>query len=95
MSGSDSLPAWWLSFCDTDKPEGEQFVGACIVEDAPDMVRAVERAWELGLNPGGQVAGMPLSDWPKDQAHRLVEDPEKAEALADRVTTIRGVGVEP
>jgi len=23
---------WWLSFCDSDRPEGEQFLGAAIVD---------------------------------------------------------------
>ena len=47
---------WYLSFCDTDRPKGSQFVGACIVE-AYDMGSAVMRAHVLGCNPGGDVQG--------------------------------------
>jgi hypothetical protein len=45
---------WWLSFCDPHKPEGSQFLGACIVE-APAMELAAPAAWLLGCNPGGEV----------------------------------------
>lgn len=32
---------WWLSFCDPDKPEGQQFLGAAIVDvDVMDVARA-------------------------------------------------------
>lgn len=26
------MKTMWLSFCDPDKPEGEQFLGACVVD---------------------------------------------------------------
>ncbi len=48
---------WWLSFCDTDRPKGTQFLGACIVR-APSMVAAVILAHALGINPGGEVVGV-------------------------------------
>lgn len=46
---------FYLSFCDTERPKGTQFLGATIVE-APDSTSAVKRSWELGINPGGEVA---------------------------------------
>ncbi|MGH7295828.1 MAG: hypothetical protein ACRELB_12875, partial [Polyangiaceae bacterium] len=52
---------WWLSFCDLTS---NTFVGVCIVEGAPEggcMCAAVQRAWCLGCNPGGEVLGRPLS----------------------------------
>lgn len=49
--------AYYLSFCDPDAPVGTQFLGACIVfEDS--MIEAVQTAHRLGINPGGEVAGM-------------------------------------
>ncbi len=51
---------WWLSFCDTDRPEGQQFLGACIVHDGGtgEIGGAVIAAHALGINPGGEVAGL-------------------------------------
>jgi len=34
---------WWLSFCDTEKPEGQQFLGACFVRGT-NMIAAVKNA---------------------------------------------------
>ena len=66
---------WWLSFCHADKPKGEQFVGACLV-NARGFAHAVRRTRDLGINPGGEVAGWgPL------------EPPDEVLALADRLLT--------
>jgi hypothetical protein len=48
---------FWLSFCDTAKPAGQQFLGGCYVP-GNDMIEAVKNAWDLGCNPGGQVAAL-------------------------------------
>lgn len=32
---------WWLSFCDGDKPEGEQFLGVAIVDVTEDDANTV------------------------------------------------------
>jgi hypothetical protein len=45
-----------LSFADPARPEGQRFLGVCIVE-AMTLQDAIMRAWELGINPGGEVAG--------------------------------------
>lgn len=54
---------WWLSFCDPSIPEadppvpgGPSFLGVVVVE-AAGYVAAIERARELGCNPGGEVSG--------------------------------------
>jgi len=47
---------YWLSFCDNDRPEGQRFIGACIVQvtlsealtalaSRPDMRDRVEGPW--------------------------------------------------
>ena len=46
--------SWWMSFCDPDKPKGEQFIGVAIVV-APGFMHAHQRAWSLGINPGGEI----------------------------------------
>lgn len=53
----DTSPAawWWLSFADPHLPEGEQFLGAALIRER-NVVMAIERSWQLGVNPGGEVA---------------------------------------
>jgi hypothetical protein len=105
---------FWLSFADGDRPVGEQFLGACLVEVKPDpvdefvtsgmiaarrgllaetiidpldiaMARAVHRAHELGINPGGevQIVAIPGSLMPsvaESDRERLLNR-EEAEAI--------------
>ena len=49
------MPFYYLSFCDITLPDGQQFLGATVVE-ADDEKGAVERTVELGINPGGEIA---------------------------------------
>ena len=58
------MSLFWLSFCDENKPEGEQFLGVCIVESpaALDIGGAVAEAWRLGINPGGQVMSFEIPE---------------------------------
>lgn len=53
-SGTDAY--WWLSFCDPDKPTGQQFIGIIIVK-AKGFTLAVRRTHSLMINPGGEVQG--------------------------------------
>lgn len=82
---------WWLSFTDPDRPEGQRFLGVAIV-DAPDVLGAwVGRAWELGCNPGGQVAAAgPLSDGVMDEN---VPETHRRRLLTSRVD-LAAVGVD-
>lgn len=48
------MSRWWLSFCDTDRPDGEQFLG-CVFVEAADEFSAVRVSWALGINPGVEV----------------------------------------
>lgn len=45
---------FWMSFCDTGKPQGQQFLGV-IIMFAPGIAHAIDRTWKLGINPGGEV----------------------------------------
>ena len=47
---------WWLSFRDPDK---NLHLGCCNVE-AEDQISAARKAYELGINPGGEVLIIPL-----------------------------------
>ena len=64
------MPLFYLSFCDTERPVGSQFLGATIVE-ADDECGAVPRATALGTNPGGEVAVFALSRLPDEGAAYL------------------------
>jgi hypothetical protein len=48
---------WWLCFCDSFKPEGQQFLGVAVVEGRT-LRDAIERTQALGINPGGRVASV-------------------------------------
>lgn len=49
------MSLFYLSFCDVNKPKGQQFLGATIVA-ADDAMEAVAKSHRLGINPGGEVA---------------------------------------
>ena len=62
---------YYLSFCDPDLPEGQQFLGATIVK-AADPVLAVAGAWSRGCNPGGEVLLVDLGvDLPQEASEYL------------------------
>jgi hypothetical protein len=48
---------WWLSFCDGSRPDGEDFLGACLVK-ARGFLGAISEARRLGCSPGGEVKGV-------------------------------------
>ena len=48
---------WWLSFCDSFKPEGQQCLGVAVVE-GKTLREAIEAAEDLGIHPGGRVASV-------------------------------------
>ena len=53
------MPFYYLSFCDTDKPKGTQFLGATVVE-ASDPSDMLTKTHLNGTNPGGEVEFMEL-----------------------------------
>jgi len=44
----------WMSFCDSQKPEGHQLLGV-IITDCVDFIGAMMNINKLGINPGGQI----------------------------------------
>lgn len=52
----EGLGWWWLSFADAGKPKGQQFLGACVVRGT-DMLGAIQNAWDMAINPGGEALG--------------------------------------
>jgi hypothetical protein len=53
-TASEPTAGWWLSFCDTDRPAGQQFLGACLVR-AGSLPEAITVSHLLGVNPGGEI----------------------------------------
>jgi hypothetical protein len=49
------MTLFYLSFCDPERPKGQQFLG-CTIVDALSPVSAVREAWARSVNPGGEVA---------------------------------------
>lgn len=73
---ADPRPSlWWLSFIDPTRPQGERLLGVVVVHDIGPML-AVNKAYDLGVNPGGEVVIMPLPpefDVPPEYRHRLLD----------------------
>lgn len=65
-----STTIFWLSFADPKKPKGSQFLGACILEvdseSSNPLEKAIHKAHELGINPGGEVLGFEIGRKPHD-----------------------------
>jgi len=51
----------YLSFVDTERPQGSRFAGACIVK-APSIYSDALVAWRSRCNPGGEVKMVPVPD---------------------------------
>jgi hypothetical protein len=52
---------FWLSFADPNKPPGSQFLGVAIVQGG-GMGEAIQNAWTMGINPGGEVQAIPIPE---------------------------------
>jgi hypothetical protein len=70
---------WYLSFAGN-----EGFRGACIVE-ARGVLSAVARCHQLGINPHGEVLGIPISS---DQLHRIPSDSRNILLTQERLNII-------
>lgn len=53
---------FWISFADSELPEGQQFLGCVVVRGATDIVNACKVAHALGINPGGEALGYVRSE---------------------------------
>lgn len=81
--------AWWyLSFADGTREKGSQWLGAVYVQ-ADSFIGAIDRAWELGINPGGEVQSFGPLDEATMDANTALEDRERLlneEDLGESVT---------
>lgn len=78
-----NLCLWWLSFCDTSRAEGSQFLGGCVVR-AASFLDAVQESWAQGCNPGGECRGVPVeNEGPVRAEHvnKLFRTKEEIEAV--------------
>lgn len=67
---------YWLSFADPRRPEGQQFLGACVVS-SPSMELAPMIAGIHGCNPGGEcVVRLLREDHPPVEMYRLFDRAE-------------------
>ncbi len=75
------MRTFWLSFCDDDRPEGQQFLGACVVDvtqdDADEAAAFIALAFPLAVE-GGEWIGAATR-----KAHRMRCNPGGHVATAD------------
>jgi hypothetical protein len=78
------MQTWWLSFCDSDKPKGQQFLGVIVVDvDEPDVARAEPAATAIRGSHGLPPLSDPGDQWMAaaiDKTHRLKVNPGGAVA---------------
>jgi hypothetical protein len=55
MKEGTAMTYYWLSFVDDARPEGDRFLGGCLVQ-ASSPKEAVVEAWHQQCNPGGEAA---------------------------------------
>jgi hypothetical protein len=70
---------FWLSFNDLDAPPDKRFLGVVILDlETDDIGKASEKAWELGLNPGGTMYMQDVTDEDirPEYKDRLIRDDE-------------------
>ena len=79
------MTLFWLSFADAHRPRGSQFLGVAIVE-AANFKAAIDVAWKLGCNPGGECRGFSLhpaaTPVPPEYRHRVLDKAEIGELEA-------------
>jgi hypothetical protein len=88
--------AWWyMSFADSSRPKGQQWLGACIVEGY-GLATATRRSWELGVNPGGGVLAGPIPPEAvekfKDHFNKLYRTREELETVFGPADRVEGPG---
>jgi hypothetical protein len=69
---------WWMSFCDTDKKPGSQFVGVVITK-ALGLAHALKKTHELKINPGGEVQSCMVESIDEKHFDKLLGKPELKE----------------
>jgi hypothetical protein len=75
------MTTFWLTFSDPDATADKRFLGVAIFDmDESDgeasTVEIVRRAWELGINPGGQMIVQEVPSIPDEHKSKLITDDE-------------------
>lgn len=84
---TDQLKTFYMSFADVKLPEGQRFLGACLVK-AYDMEHATKTAWIMGCNPGGGICFVEPEYCPPDKWYnRLLNREELAEMEEEVIAT--------
>lgn len=76
----------YLSFADSDRPAGSQWLGSCIVPGT--FPACVSVAWAMGCNPGGEVLSSDIPESmeiPEYVVGRLYKTREAVQGLFDRL----------
>jgi len=69
----NAMKCMWLSFCDTDKPEGEQFLGVIII-NCLGLSHAILETHEMGINPNGEIMSsvVNMADYKLEHFNKLL-----------------------
>lgn len=67
------MKCFFMSFVNPDKPEGQRALGVCIV-DALGVSHAMQKTWDLGINPSGEIKSyeVPISEFKQEHKNRFL-----------------------
>jgi Fe2+ transport system protein FeoA len=86
------MTTFWLSFEDPEALSDKTFLGVAIFDMDESkrklsVLEIVQRAWELGINPGGQVSVVEIGPIPDEHKNKLITDHELLLRLGSRGRT--------
>jgi hypothetical protein len=72
------MTTFWLTFTDPDATADKRFLGVALDMDESrrqaTVPEIVERAHQLGINPGGEVLVQEVSSIPDEHKNKLITD---------------------
>lgn len=80
MAGERETYLWYLSF---GRPADQGGWAGCVLTEAPDPMAAIQKAWRLKINPGGEVLAYVWDERtrpvPQEARDRLITDQAELE----------------
>jgi hypothetical protein len=83
------MTTFWLTFNDPEASSDKRFLGVAIFDmdestGKLSVIEIVRHAWDLGINPGGQVLVQEVTSIPDENKNKLILDDELLLKLGSR-----------
>jgi hypothetical protein len=77
---------WWVSFADSKRPIGDQFLGVAIIKAPEPLIGAM--SWSRECNPGGEMFYVQVPDEygdpPEEWKNKLISDKARIDELTQQ-----------